>query len=88
MIYSFGNKILAGMYFTEFSGGGWNTNYADVLTSETRLIFIGQTKSWAKNVLLWNLALDEHYGPKVVKAVVFSKVYITLQYQKSSCFNK
>lgn len=52
------------MYFTEYSGGGWNKNYADVLTTETRLIFIGQTKSWAKNVLLWNLALDEHYGPK------------------------
>lgn len=53
------------MYFTEYSGGGWNQNYADVLKTETRLIFIGQTKSWAKNVLLWNLALDEHHGPKV-----------------------
>ncbi|XP_052256941.1 uncharacterized protein LOC127862039 isoform X2 [Dreissena polymorpha] len=43
----------------------FHTKHPDValLTSFTRLIFIGQTKSWSKNVLLWNLALDEHNGP-------------------------
>lgn len=54
-----------GMYFTEISGGGWDhNNFADVLTWDTRIIFIGQTKGWCKNILLWNLALDEHSGPK------------------------
>lgn len=54
------------MYFTEISGGGWDhNNFADVLTWDTRIIFIGQTKGWCKNILLWNLALDEHSGPKV-----------------------
>ncbi|WAQ99109.1 NEG1-like protein [Mya arenaria] len=54
-----------GMYFTEISGGGWDTNFASVLTWYTRIIFIGQTLNWAKAVDLWNLALDDHHGPKV-----------------------
>ncbi|KAH3697959.1 hypothetical protein DPMN_085472 [Dreissena polymorpha] len=54
-----------GMYFTEISGGDWDTNFASTLTWDTRIIFIGQTKAWAKSVALWNIALDEHHGPRV-----------------------
>lgn len=54
-----------GMYFTEISGGGWDTNFASTLTWDARIIFIGQTKAWCKTVLLWNLALNEHQGPLV-----------------------
>ncbi|WAQ99108.1 NEG1-like protein [Mya arenaria] len=54
-----------GMYFTEISGGGWDTNFASTLTWDSRIIFIGQTLNWAKAVDLWNLALDENHGPRV-----------------------
>ena len=54
-----------GMYFTEISGGDWDTNFASTLTWDERIIFIGQTRAWAKVVMLWNLALDENHGPLV-----------------------
>lgn len=52
-----------GIYFTEISGGEWATNFSDNLQWNMRHVFIGTTKNWSKNVLLWNLALDERYGP-------------------------
>lgn len=54
-----------GMYFTEISGGEWGPRFDDTLTWDMRIIFIGQTLAWAKVVLLWNIALNEHHGPKV-----------------------
>lgn len=57
------------MYFTEISGGDWDTNFASSLTWNARNIFIGQTRNWARSVLLWNIALNENHGPKV-RAVV------------------
>ena len=53
-----------GLYFTEISGGEWATNFSDNLQWNMANIFIGTTKNWSKNVLLWNLALDQNYGPK------------------------
>src|SRR2546422_10058598 len=50
-------------YFTECSGGGWAPNFADNLKWFVRTLIIGSTRGWAKGVLLWNLALDEHDGP-------------------------
>lgn len=52
-----------GIYFTEISGGEWATNFSDNLQWNMRHVFIGTTKNWSKNVLLWNLALDERHGP-------------------------
>jgi glucosylceramidase len=53
-----------GLYFTEVSGGAWATNFSDNLQWNMTNIFIGTTKNWSKNVLLWNLALDQDHGPK------------------------
>jgi glucosylceramidase len=53
-----------GLYFTEISGGEWATNFSDNLQWNMANIFIGTTKNWSKNALLWNLALDENHGPK------------------------
>lgn len=53
-----------GLYFTEISGGAWATNFSDNLMWFMQNIFIGTTKNWSKNALLWNLALDPAYGPK------------------------
>ncbi|PYP14987.1 MAG: glycosyl hydrolase [Gemmatimonadetes bacterium] len=50
-------------YFTECSGGEWAPNFADNLKWFVRTLIVGSTRGWAKGVLLWNLALDEHYGP-------------------------
>lgn len=52
-----------GIYFTEISGGGWATNFSDNLVWYMQNIFIGNTRNWGKNALLWNLALDQNYGP-------------------------
>lgn len=52
-----------GLYFTEISGGAWATNFSDNITWMMQNIFIGTTKNWSKNALLWNLALDPNYGP-------------------------
>lgn len=53
-----------GLYFTEISGGAWATNFSDNLMWFMQNIFIGTTKNWSKNALLWNLALNPNYGPQ------------------------
>lgn len=53
------------MYFTECSGGDWDTNFGSVLGWNIQNLFIGQTRIGARAVLLWNLALDELHGPIV-----------------------
>jgi len=53
-----------GLYFTEISGGAWAVNFSDNLMWNMRNIFIGTALHWSKNALLWNLALDENYGPQ------------------------
>jgi glucosylceramidase len=52
-----------GIYFTEFTGGTWATNFGDNLISFAENQFIGATQNYAKNVMLWNLALDQNGGP-------------------------
>lgn len=51
------------LYFTEVSGGEWSTDFASNLKWNVGNIFIGTTRNWSKNVLLWNLALNTNYGP-------------------------
>ncbi len=50
-------------YFTECSGGEWSPNFADNLKWFVQTLIISATRGWARGVILWNLALDEHYGP-------------------------
>jgi glucosylceramidase len=50
-------------WFTECSGGGWATDWANNLMFFTRTLMIDTTRGWARGVLLWNLALDENSGP-------------------------
>jgi glucosylceramidase len=49
-----------GIWLTECSGGEWQTG--KLLQQQVRLV-IGATRSWAKMVVLWNLALDQNHGP-------------------------
>ena len=53
-----------GLYFTEISGGAWANDFSDNLMWNMNNIFIGTARNWSKNALLWNLALDESYGPQ------------------------
>lgn len=53
-----------GLYFTEISGGAWATDFAGNLMWNMQNIFIGTARNWSKTALLWNLALDENYGPQ------------------------
>jgi len=50
-------------YFTECSGGGWDKSWPHTLQYFTRELMIGAVQGWARGVLVWNLALDEHDGP-------------------------
>ena len=50
-------------WFTECSGGEWKPHWHETLPWTVRTIVIGTTRSWAKGVLMWNLALDENHGP-------------------------
>ncbi len=52
-----------GLYFTEISGGNWATDFGANLQWNMANIFIGTTKNWSRTALLWNLALDENFGP-------------------------
>ncbi|KAK3087645.1 hypothetical protein FSP39_008702 [Pinctada imbricata] len=62
---SFHNKFPSkNIYFTECSGGDWDTNYYDGIVWNFRILMIGQPRSWAKSVLLFNLALDDNHGPR------------------------
>lgn len=51
------------VYLTECSGGDWEPVRSGGMTLLARQLIIGGTRHWAKGVLLWNLALDEHAGP-------------------------
>jgi glucosylceramidase len=50
-------------YFTECSGGNWAPSFSDNLVWMAQNLIVGATRGWARGVLLWNLALDEHHGP-------------------------
>lgn len=51
------------LYFTEISGGAWANDFGDNLMWNMKNIFLGTTKNWSKVALLWNLVLDQNYGP-------------------------
>ncbi|MEI6575332.1 MAG: glycoside hydrolase family 30 beta sandwich domain-containing protein [Bacteroidota bacterium] len=52
-----------GLYFTEISGGAWASDFSGNLMWNMKNIFIGTMQNWSKCALLWNLALDQNYGP-------------------------
>ncbi|MFJ6024602.1 glycoside hydrolase family 30 beta sandwich domain-containing protein [Brevundimonas sp. NPDC092305] len=51
------------VFFTECSGGEWAADFADSFTWTMRSLIIGSVDNSARGVLMWNLALDESYGP-------------------------
>lgn len=51
------------VFFTECSGGQWAPDFGDSLMWTAKNLIIGSTNQWARGVLMWNLALDETYGP-------------------------
>lgn len=50
-------------YLSECSGGEWSPKFADNLKWFVQTLIIGAMRNWARGVLLWNLALNENYGP-------------------------
>ncbi|WP_405172929.1 glycoside hydrolase family 30 beta sandwich domain-containing protein [Paenibacillus sp. FSL H8-0280] len=51
------------IYFTECSGGEWSPDFGENLSWQMSNLIIGAPRNWAKNVLLWNIALDPQSGP-------------------------
>ena len=51
------------VFFTECSGGEWSPGWSEGWPWMMRNLIVGSTRHWARGVLLWNLALDEKYGP-------------------------
>jgi glucosylceramidase len=54
-----------GIYFTECSGGDFSPDFGNNLAWNTENLIVGSPRNNAKNVLFWNLALDENHGPKL-----------------------
>ncbi|GGG01424.1 hypothetical protein GCM10010912_52880 [Paenibacillus albidus] len=52
------------IYFTECSGGEWNSDFGENFSWDMSNLIIGSPRNWAKTVLLWNLALDPDGGPE------------------------
>jgi glucosylceramidase len=51
------------VFFTECSGGEWSRAWPDSWAWTMRNLVIGAPRHWARGLLMWNLALDEKYGP-------------------------
>lgn len=51
------------LHFTEISGGAWATDFAGNLMWNMQNIFIGTAVNWSRSALLWNMALNQNYGP-------------------------
>ncbi|NMO97583.1 beta-1,6-glucanase [Paenibacillus lemnae] len=51
------------VYFTECSGGEWSEGFGDNLSWQMSNLIIGAPRNWAKNVLMWNMALNPQGGP-------------------------
>lgn len=51
------------VWFTECSGGSWDSDFGSSLGWMTRNLIIGTTRNWARGVVMWNIALDENSGP-------------------------
>ncbi|MES2441614.1 MAG: glycoside hydrolase family 30 beta sandwich domain-containing protein [Pseudomonadota bacterium] len=51
------------VFFTECSGGEWSKAWPDGWAWTVRTLVIGAPRNWARGVLLWNLALDQDFGP-------------------------
>jgi glucosylceramidase len=53
-----------GIWFTECSGGEWSTDFGDNMSWNLKNLVIGNFRNWGKSLLLWNIALDENFGPQ------------------------
>ncbi len=51
------------VFFTECSGGEWAPKFDDSFSWMVEQLIIGSTRRGARGVLMWNLALDEKFGP-------------------------
>lgn len=52
------------LFFTEQSGGGWAPDFNENIRWNVGNLICGSMNCWSRNVLLWNLVLDENSGPK------------------------
>jgi glucosylceramidase len=52
------------VHMTECSGGGWSGPWHSNFISNIRRLFVGGVNNWAQSAVLWNMALDEHAGPR------------------------
>jgi len=50
-------------YITECSGGDWESSRNGELLWFARDLLLAGLRNWARGVIYWNLALDEHHGP-------------------------
>ena len=51
------------IFLTECSGGEWAPKFDDSFSWMMENLIIGSTRGGSRGVLMWNLALDEKFGP-------------------------
>jgi glucosylceramidase len=54
-----------GIYFTEFTLGEWSSGFSQDLIWEAETMLVGGLRNWAKTIIMWNVALDQNFGPKM-----------------------
>ncbi len=52
------------IYFTECSGGAWDKSFRSNLQWIAKKLMIDTLQNSSRTAVLWNLALDENYGPQ------------------------
>jgi glucosylceramidase len=52
------------IYFTECSGGAWSISFRSNLQYIAQTVVTNPIRNWSRTAVMWNLALDENYGPK------------------------
>lgn len=52
------------IYFTECSGGAWDKSFRSNLQRIAKKLMIDTLQNSSRIAVLWNLALDENYGPQ------------------------
>jgi glucosylceramidase len=51
------------IFFTEIANGLWDPSFSNNLKFNFKYIIIGTARNWSKNVIYWNLALNQNGGP-------------------------
>ncbi len=66
------------VYYTECTGGAYAPVFADNLAYDTQHEVIDVLRNYGKTILMWNMDLDQNYGPTVEKGCTNCRGVVTI----------